>query len=71
MKHLLDISDIVEDERVESNKMFARLAQRLSGSTRLSEAYECLSRRCGFKDWNTANASGVRFADHIELKLSK
>lgn len=62
-----DLSDLIENERVEANKFIARAFQKHMGASRLSEAYECLSKRLGFKDWNTASAAKVDFRSVIKL----
>ena len=61
------ISDIIKGEIKSSNKIIARALQRYAGMTKLSEAYECLAKRGGYKDWNTASADDFDLRDIVDI----
>lgn len=47
--------------RTECNKGFVRKVKRTRPDLKVSQIYELLSTKLGFKDWNTASAAGVVF----------
>ena len=53
---------------VDANKKIAKMVSVINNS-KLSAAYELLSRMSGFKDWNTAKALGVDFRECIVYKV--